>query len=87
MTVRSTVSIIKARSFDSNGDGYLNGYNVTLNNPLPATLLTPSQIAITSPEKTATGISFEGITGSSTGRILWSDGLFDTGITPQIQIF
>ena len=87
MTVQSTVSIIKAQSFDTNGNGYVNGYNVTLNNPLPATLLTPSQIAITSPGKTATGISFEGTTGSYTGRILWSDGLFDTGITPQIQIF
>ena len=87
VTVLSTVSITNARSFDSDGDGFLDGYRVTLNNPLPAPLLTPSQIAVTTAAKTATGIAFAGTPGSYTGTITWSDGLFDTGETPEIEIF
>jgi len=60
ITVLSTVSILNAKSFDTNQNGFLNGYNITLNNPIPATLLTPSQISVSTSTKTATGITFTG---------------------------
>lgn len=86
LTVQNKLTISNAKSFDSNANGYLNGYQVTFNNPLPATLLTPGQIAVTTNTKTATGIAFTGTAGSYTGTITFSDGLFDTGETPKIEI-
>lgn len=60
LTVLNTVSILKAKTFDSNYNGYLNGYAITLNNPIPATLLSPSQITVSTSSKNATGINFSG---------------------------
>jgi hypothetical protein len=80
------VAIANAKSFDSNGNGYINGYRLTFDIPLPATMLAPSQIAVTSGPKTATGISFSGTAGSLTGTITWSDGLFDSGEIPAITV-
>jgi hypothetical protein len=67
------ILILKASSFDSNSDGFINGYNLSFNNPLPASLPSASQIQVTTGSKTATGIVFSGNQGSYTGQLRWSD--------------
>ena len=79
-------AITNAKSFDSNGNGYINGYRLTFDIPLPTTMLAPSQIVVATASKTATGISFSGTAGSLTGTVTWSDGLFDTGEIPAITV-
>lgn len=86
LIVKNTLAITNAKSFDTDGDGFLDGYTVTFNNPLPATLLNASQIAVSTDSKNATGIGFSGVTGAYTGTISFSDGLFVTDETPKIQI-
>ena len=86
LTVKNTLAITNAKTFDSNANGYINGYTVTFNNPLPANLLASSQIAVSTNTKNATGINFSGIVGSYSGTITFDDNLFTSSETPKIDI-
>ena len=84
LNISSLVSIQKATTRDTNGDGFIDRFDLTFNNPLPTSI--PSSISVSSDSKVATWVTFSGAVGALTGTLTFSDGYLRSDETPHIVV-
>lgn len=85
LEVNNFIRIIKAQSIDSDIDGYIDGYNITLNQDIWLNIIDTSNLVISDNDNTATGLSFTKLT-ETTAIIRFDDNIFHTWNTPNINI-
>ena len=85
LEVNNLIRIIKAQSIDSDIDGYIDGYNITLNQDIWSNIINTSNVIISDNDNTATNLAFTKLT-DTTAIIRFDDNIFHSWNTPNINI-
>ena len=85
LEVNNLIRIIKATSIDTDTDGYIDGYNITLNQDIWSNIINTANLVISDNDNTATNLSFTKLT-DNTAIIRFDDNIFHSGNTPDINI-
>lgn len=85
LTVNNFIQIIKAQSVDSNNNWYIEKYTLEFNQDIWSNILDTSNIVIENNDHVASNITFQK-TWNTTWELLFDDGVFLSGETPNISI-